>query len=174
MGWTKSGFGIAGVALLLAGCSTGGERPVPTRPPMSVDRGLSSADYLEQAASLDLLEVRTSQLAFTRSGNARVRNYARMMIDEHTGLAAQLSFAGRRLGLLPSATLLPRHQAMLDGLGASPDFDRSYRSQQGELHRVAWQLHSEYAARGSSPTLRPVAASAVTVERRHLAMLQSL
>jgi predicted outer membrane protein len=139
-----------------------------------VDRGLSPADYVEQAASLDLLEVRTSQLAFNRSGNARVRSFARMMIDEHTGLGAQLSFAGRRLGLLPSATLLPRHQAMLDGLAASPDFDRAYRTQQGELHRVAWRLHSEYAARGSSPSLRPVAVSAVAVLRRHLTMLQSL
>ncbi len=174
MRWTKSGCLAGGLALLLAGCSTGGERPVPTRPPVSVDRGLSPADYLEQTASLDLLEVRTSQLAFSRSGNARVRGYARMMIEEHTGLAAQLSFAGRRLGLLPSATLLPRHQAMLDGLGASPDFDRAYRSQQGELHRVAIRLHSDFAARGASPTLRPVAVSAVTVERRHLAMLQSL
>jgi putative membrane protein len=172
MGWTKSGFAVVGVALLLAGCSTGGERPIV--PPVSVDRGLSPADYVEQAASLDLLEVKTSQLAFNRSGNARVRDFARMMIDEHTGLAAQLSFAGRRLGLLPSAALLPRHQAMLDGLSTSPDFERAYRSQQGELHRVALRLHSDFAARGASATLRPVAASALAVERRHLAMLQSL
>ena len=127
MGRTKSGFAVAAVALLLAGCSTGGERPVV--PSVSIDRGLSAADYLEQAASLDLLEVKTSQLAFSRSDNARVRDFARMMIEEHTGLAAQLSFAGRRLGLLPSATLLPRHQTMLDGLGASTDFDRDYRAQ---------------------------------------------
>ena len=177
MRWIKSGCCAGGLAVLLAGCSTGGERSVPqatTRPPVSVDRGLSPADYLQQAASLDLLEVRTAQLAFNRSGNPRVRSFARTMIDEHTGLASQLSFAGRRLGLLPPATLLPRHQAMLDGLGASPDLDRVYRSQQGELHRVALRLHSDFAARGSSPTLRPVAASALAVERRHLAMLQGL
>ncbi len=165
-----------GMTALVGACSTGGERPtpVPTRPPVTVDRGLSPADYVEQAASLDLLMVKSSQLAFTLSGNPRIRNYARMMIDEHVGLAAQLSFAGRRLGVLPAAVLLARHQAMLDGLTASPDFDRAYRSQQGELHRVALRLHSDYAARGSSPTLRPVAISAVPVIRRHLVMLQGL
>ena len=164
-----------GMTALVGACSTGGERPTPpTRPPVTVDRGLSPADYVEQAASLDLLMVKSSQLAFTRSGNPRIRNFARMMIDEHVGLAAQLSFAGRRLGVLPAAVLLPRHQAMLDGLTASPDFDRAYRSQQGELHRVALRLHSDYVARGSSPTLRPVAISAVQVIRRHLVMLQGL
>jgi len=157
---------------LLAGCSTGGERPPPG--PVVVDRGLSPSDYLAEAGSIDLLEVKSSQLAFNRSGNSRLRGFAQMMIEGHTGLAAQLSFAGRRLGLLPSAALLPRHQAMLDGLAASEDFDRTYRSQQGELHRIALRLHSAYAARGSSPTLRPVAASAVAALRRHLAMLQSL
>ncbi|MEG3153910.1 DUF4142 domain-containing protein [Sphingomonas sp. RB1R13] len=163
-----------GMTALVCACSTGGERPTPVPPPITVDLGLSPADYVEQAGSLDLLMVKSSQLSFTRSGNPRIRNYARMMIDEHVGLAAQLSFAGRRLGVLPAAVLLPRHQSMLDGLTASPDFDRAYRSQQGELHRVALRLHSDYAARGSSPTLRPVAISAVQVIRRHLAMLQGL
>ena len=173
--WMKWAL-VLGMTALAGACSTGGERPgpVPTRPPVTVDRGLSPADYVEQAGSLDLLMVKSSQLAFTRSGNPRIRNFARMMIDEHVGLAAQLSFAGRRLGVLPTAVLLPRHQAMLDGLTASPDFDRAYRSQQGELHRVALRLHSDYAARGSSPTLRPVAISAVQVIRRHLVMLQGL
>jgi len=165
-----------GMAAMVGACSTGGERsvPGPTRPPVTVDRGLSPAEYVEQAGSLDLLIVKSSQLAFTRSDNPRIRNYARMMIDEHVGLAAQLSFAGRRLGVLPAAALLARHQAMLDGLTASPDFDRAYRSQQGELHRIALRLHGDYAARGSSPTLRPVAVSAVQVTRRHLVMLQGL
>lgn len=166
--------GLIGAVALLAGCAT---RPAqvsePRHGPPPV-ASLSAADYIEQAGSLDLLDVRSSQLAFTRSGNARVRGYARTMIEEHGGLAAQLSFAGRRLGVLPAAALLPRHQAMLDGLMGSPDFDRAYRSQQGELHRVALRLHSDYAARGASPTLRPVAAAAVPVERRHLALLQGL
>ena len=161
------------LALLVAGCATRPERVVP--PPVVVQPGpLSAADYLAQAASLDLLDVQASRLAFNRSQNARVRGYARMIIDGHTGMAAQLSFAGRRLGLLPSAALLPRHQTMLDGLAASPDFDRVYRSQQGELHRVALRLHSDYAARGDSPTLRPVAASAMSIERQHLKMLQGI
>ena len=56
-----------GMTALVGACSTGGERPtpVPTRPPVTVDRGLSPADYVEQAASLDLLMVKSSQLAFT-------------------------------------------------------------------------------------------------------------
>jgi putative membrane protein len=91
----------------------------------------------------------------------------------HEGLASQLSFAGRRLNLLPGATMLPQHQAMFEELAASTDFDRTYKRLQLAIHGAALSLHSNYAARGGSPTLRPVAANAAAVERSHLAMLRS-
>jgi putative membrane protein len=92
----------------------------------------------------------------------------------HTGLASQLSFAGRRLNLLPGASLLPQHQAMLDELAASSNFDQTYIRQQRAIHGAALSLHSDYARRGSSPTLRPVAANAAAVERNHLGLLRGL
>jgi putative membrane protein len=97
-----------------------------------------------------------------------------MMIQAHKGTAAQLSFAGRRLNLLPSAMLDARHQAMLVQLQSAPNFDAVYRQQQMTVHQSALALHRSYEARGSSPTLRPVAAAAVPVIERHLRMLRYL
>ena len=75
--------------------------------------------------------------------------------------------AGRRLNLLPTPTLEPEHQAMIDALKATPDFDNTYRAQQAILHREGVALHGSYAARGDSPTLRPVAKNAEEVMRRN-------
>jgi putative membrane protein len=126
------------------------------------------------AASIDLFEIQSSQLALTRSSVARHRDFATMMIRAHNGTSAQLSLAGRRLNLLPPATLQPRHQAMIAELAASSDFDAVYHRQQIAVHEAALRLHGDFAARGASPTLRPVARNAVPIVRRHLEMMRAM
>ncbi len=169
------GIGLALVGtIFLAGCAT---KTTPTAPPIPQPRpgtqpAASSATYVAQAASIDLFVVRSSELALQRASDPRVRSLARQLIADHTGLASQLSFAGRRLDLLPGASMLPAQQAMFDELSASSEFDRAYIRLQRSVHGAALSLHSAYAARGDSPTLRPVAANAAAVERRHLDMLR--
>ena len=163
----------------LAGCAT--KQPAPsepyprtTYPTRPLARAISPATYVAQAASIDLFVVRSSELAQQRSINPRLRNVANALAEAHKGLASQLSFAGRRLDLLPGATLLPQHQAMYDELSASGDFDRTYIRLQRAIHGAALSLHADYARRGDSPTLRPVAANAAAVERGHLELLRDL
>lgn len=166
-------------ALTLAGCATRQPGPPPAgspgpRAPSAIPRTVSPATYMAQASSIDLFVIRSSELAQLRSVSPTIRQFADRMIAAHRGTSAQLSFAGRRLDLLPSASLLPQHQAMMDELAASGDFDGAYLRQQRAVHGAALSLHSNYASRGTSPTLRPVAANAAAVERSHLEMLRRM
>ena len=166
-------------ALLLAGCASApapAPQPRPTRvaPTRVVPGTVSPATYVAQAASLDLFVMRSSELALVRSPSAAVRSFASRMIAAHQGTSAQLSFAGRRLDLLPPATMLPQQQAMYDDLESSSDFDRAYLRLQRAAHGAALSLHATFAQRGTSPTLRPVAANAEAVERSHVDMLRRL
>jgi predicted outer membrane protein len=171
---------IVASVIALAGCAT--QRPVGVpverAPSRQVSRPLtpvaSPATYVARAASIDLFMVRASQQALTRSGNAAIRNFARQMIADHDGTAAQLSFAGRRLNLLPSATLLPREGQLLDELTSSPTFDGAYLQMMRSEHGASFALHRAMAARGDSPTLRPVALNARDVEWKHLAWLRAI
>ena len=172
MGWRHWFAGVAvGAALMLGACQP---KQPPVRQPPRVTAppagtiALAAPDYVALAASIDLFEVRSSELALARTANPRLRDYATMVAAAHNGTAAQLSFAGRRLNLLPSAKPMRAHQEMLDALAASSDFDALYRRQQVEVHRVAARLHADFADSGKSPTLRPVAASAARIERAHL------
>lgn len=169
---------LAFCVLAVAGCASseaprGPGRGSYARPPIVI-RPLFPADYMATASSIDLFEIRSSELALTRAANPRLREFAHTMIADHGGTSAQLSFAGRRLNLLPSATMLPAHQAMFDELSASGNFDATYRRQQLVVHQAAVKLHSDFAARGESPTLRTVARNAVPIERRHLDMLRRM
>ena len=167
-------IGLCTVAL--SGCATQqpSQRPTP-RPPVVI-RGIPfpAPAYVAMASSIDLYAIKSSQVALTRAQDARLRDFASMEVGAHQGLGSQLSFAGRRLNLLPSAELLPDHQRMLDTLESTMDFDATYLRQQLQVHEAALKLHSDFAARGESPTMRPVAANAVPIIRAHLERLRGM
>ena len=165
-------IGVAVAVLAVASCAPKRQPPAP--PPIPVEqpaeRPLPTEAYLLKAASIDLYEVRSGELALQRSGSTGNRDYARRMIDEHRGLAAQLSMAGRRLNLLPPNTLQPEQQGWLDQLAATSSaaqFDATYRRQQMVAHEASYRAHYAYAYGGESPTLRLVARSAARIEQEH-------
>ena len=162
----------ASITLLLAGCAGGGggDRVAPPPRPAAaatIAPALAAAAYVATAASIDLFEIQSAQLAMERSQDPANRAFAQRTLQAHEGTSAQLSMAGRRLNLLPTPTLIPEHQAMLNALQTAPDFDRTYRQQQAALHREGVALHGAYARAGTSPTLRPVAKNAEQVMRRN-------
>jgi putative membrane protein len=169
------------IVLSLAACG-GGQRPPATAPgyvppaawPPSGRGAVSATDFVARNGSIDLFVIRSSELALQRSASPRVRDFATTMIEGHKGTSAQLSLAGRRLNLLPSATMMAREQAMLDALQTSGRFDADYVHDQRLVHQEAIALDSGYAANGASPTLRPVAKAALPIEQRHLRLLAYL
>jgi putative membrane protein len=167
---------IAAAALAVAGCASNAPQQARqyAEAPAPRAAAASAATYVAVAGSIDLFEIRSSELANLRSVTPAIRQYADRMIADHRGLASQLSLAGRRLDLLPSAALLPQHQAMLEELAASTNFEAAYLRLQRQVHGQGLALHGDYASRGTSATLRPVAANAAAVERRHLEMLRDL
>ena len=155
---------ICGVAAIgLAGCGSAPKTAAPVRPaslpkvtPPAVV-AISAADYVTNASALDLYVIKASELALQRSTTLKVREVATRLISAHQGSSAQLSMGGRRLNLLPSAQLLPRHRQLLEQLYSSTAFDRDFAEQMRAVHQDATLLHSSYAAAGTSPTLSQIA-----------------
>jgi predicted outer membrane protein len=165
------------LVLTVAGCAHE-QRPSPPAPRVEVrvparpaPPPLSAARYVATSGSIDLFVIRSSELALQRSGSAQIRRIASMLIEAHKGTSAQLSFAGRRLNLLPSATLQAAHQAMFDELLSAGNFDAAYLRLERAVHRQGISLDRAYAANGRSPTLRPVAAERLAITLRHLSLL---
>ena len=166
----------AGLALALAGCAVRKPVSLPPapveRPPPPAVAALSPASYLELAASSALWSLRAAELALQRARDPQLRRFAAASVIAQRGIGAQLSFAGRRLNLLPPAMLMAGHQARFDELAATDDFDGVYRGHQRAIAIAAHRAHRDFAERGASPTLRPVARMAEAVLRRHLALLE--
>lgn len=167
-------IGIAAAAMLaLWGC---GSKPAPVASSApfvlpSAAAALTPSIYMQLASSSSLFAVRASQIAAER-GDGRTRAAAEAVIADQNGIAAQLSFAGRRLDLLPSAALTSEQQAELERLRASGDVDGDYRRMVGGVLARALEAHRTFARAGSSPTLRPVAQMAAPQTEKSLAALR--
>ena len=163
-------------ALLLASSCGRAPRPAPVAAPspavIAAPVMISAAAYVAAASSIDLFEMKSAELALQRAREPSTRALAERLLSAHQGTSAQLSYAGRRLNLLPSASLSPEHQAMLDQLAAASDFDSTYRAQQRTVIEQGVRLHGGYARTGDSPTLRPVAENAENVMRANLQALR--
>lgn len=172
--------GLSLAALVLASCST--QRPAPPRPspqasppPVPVaSRIPSAASYVATAGSIDLYVSRATDLVLQRSSDPALRALARELGAEHRGLAAQLSFAGRRVNALPSPRMFPREEQRYALLSTQRPLDETFLRQMVVTHEQALALHGVYAVRGTSPTLRAVAVNGARVERAHLAALGGL
>ena len=157
----------------LAGCST--SEPAPRERAARADRRrarrsssgrCSPADYMAtRLVDRPVSKSARRELALTRAAEPRGCAISpRTMIAGHKGISAQMSFAGRRLNLLPSATMLPRHQAMLDELRRAAISTRPTAASRSPSTRRRCKLHGDFAARGESPTLRAVAATPLPID----------
>ena len=135
---------------------------------------VNPAQYMSMASSASLYVIRASELIAGRQGDSGLGTMARRFASEQEGVGSQLSFAGRRLNLLPQATLAPDNQRMLDALTTSSDPAGTYVRQMSELLPRLAAFHRQYQRYGTSPTLRPVAAMAAPVFEREAAQLRGL
>jgi putative membrane protein len=171
---------LLGGAAVLAACSTTPPPPPPAPPAAVVDLNnpLLAPGFLAQAGSANQFEIQSSQLALQASSNQAVRNFANLLISDHTRMGQQVAAAAASAGLTPPApVLLPAQQAALDQLraaGAGPSFDVAYRQAQIDAHQQAIALMQNYATSGDVPALRTVAGQAIPTMQMHLQQAQML
>jgi len=170
---------LLGGAVALAACAPT-EPAEPVAPVAAVDPNnpLFAPGYMAMAASSDQFEIQSSQLAQQASQTVAVRNFANMLIADHTRSSQLIMAAGQSAGLAPPPpALLPQHQAMLDQLraaGTGPSFDAAFKTAQIDAHQQALQLHQGYATGGDVPALRDVAGQLVPIIQTHLGQAQML
>lgn len=138
----------------------------------------TAAGYAMNAAMSDMYEIQSSQLALQKSQSRAVKDFAQMMIKDHTDTTNRLKSTLQQAGVtmtLPT-TLDQRHQEMLTELqnASGADFDTRYLDQQTRAHRQAVDLHRGYAENGENPQLQQLATSIAPAVQQHFERVQQL
>lgn len=163
-------------ALMVAACSTSGGMD-EVAPAMNPNSLTSAPGYMAMAASSDMFEIESSRLALQMSQNPQVRQFAEMMIADHTRTSAEMMGIAQTLGLQPPPPMMnPHHQEMLNRLRAAQggQFESAYKREQILAHQEALNLHQAFAARGDSEPLRAFASRVVPAIQMHYQHAQML
>lgn len=107
----------------------------------------TSQQFVTQAAEANLAEIKTSQLALSKSQDTQVRNVAQEMVDDHTKANQQLAaLAGQKSLKVPDDTDMT-HKATMKLLEAKSgdSFDKSYIDQMQKDHQKAMALFRDAA-----------------------------
>ena len=133
--------------------------------------------YVAKAGAADLYEIESSRIALRRARRPAVREFAQMLIADHSRTTAQVAAAARADGIDPPPPMLePAQRTMIRQLSRAGNqgFDQAYLNQQVTAHQQALSLHRNQARSGAGDDLRRVAAAAVPVIEGHLSQARRL
>ncbi|HEX8193758.1 MAG TPA: DUF4142 domain-containing protein [Allosphingosinicella sp.] len=133
------------------------------------------APYVMMAASSDMYEIQSGQLAQQRSQNGQIRQFGAMLVQHHTQTTQQLMAAAQASGTPMPTGMMPLHAEMLRRLQAASasEFDRMFQMQQVTAHEMALALHRNYAQNGDAPALRQTAMAATPIIQQHLTLARN-
>lgn len=142
----------------------------------SLAQSMSAEEFAAQAASSDMFEIRSSELAQDKSQSDEVRAFADQMIADHTAASEKLKAAAATSGVEVPAEMLDKHQSQvseLEGLDGEA-FDDAYVEAQVAAHEEALALMQGYAENGDDEALKAHAAATAPVIEGHLGHVRDL
>jgi len=127
-------------------------------------------------ADVNNFEIQAGQLAQEKAQSDEIKQFAKMMVDDHTKAQQQLQQIAQQKGWQFSQQLMPVHRAMLDELNKldGQEFERAYLYGQVAGHtKVALGLR-DGKTEFQDPNLRQYAATIFPKVQQHLQHAQRL
>ena len=128
------------------------------------------AEFAVEAADAGMLEVQLGTLAATKASSPQVKQYAQMMVDDHTKANNELKALAQQKNITLPTTLSNENQRRYDNFNekTGEDFDKEYVDQMVKDHRDVIDDFEKQAENGNDPELKSWASSKLTALRHHL------
>jgi putative membrane protein len=122
--------------------------------------------FIEKAAKSGEEEVALSQIALQRAADPQVKEFAQMMVTDHTGANTELtSLASARSVEIPAAS---DHEINKWSQKTDKDFDEDYMEKMVKDHKEAVELFQKEADKGEDADLKAFAAKTLPALQSHL------
>jgi len=132
----------------------------------------TAQNFAQMAAMSDMFEIESSNIALKKVRSGPVREFAQMMIADHTksteALKSAVAASGMSLDMPASLDATRQSQIAVLNRLEGQDFEREYMNQQMAAHRQALDLLKSYAGNGDTAELRQFAQSTIpAVQKQH-------
>lgn len=132
--------------------------------------------FVEKASWSNMYEIEASKLALERSKVQSVKDFAQMMIDDHSSALTELESLSNAAMVTPPIAMDDDHKNKIESLrnAAVDDFDDMYIDQQTAAHDATLDLLQDFSANGQDAGLRSFAAKVAPTVEAHLTAVRAL
>lgn len=137
---------------------------------------MSAEEFAAMAASSDMFEIGSSELAKEKSENTELTGFADMMITDHTKASEELKTAAESAGVEVPTEMMEMHATKLQELESmsGEEFDSAYIDAQVMAHEEALALMQGFAENGEDEALKAHAEKTAPVIEQHYEEAQQL
>jgi putative membrane protein len=128
------------------------------------------SSFIEKATKGGIAEVEASQLAANKATNQNVRDFALMLVKDHTAANKKLANIAKSKGMEKPVTVSDDQRATLKALQAADGarFDAAYMAQMVKSHEESVQLLKSEIASGQDPATKAYAQEVLPTVEGHL------
>lgn len=131
---------------------------------------MTDQQFVDFAAQTDMTEAHLGQLASSNASSQGVKDYAQMLVTDHTNDYTQLNTIAGKANLVVPKGLDPAHDKMIAPFeklhGAA--FDHRYIQEMVTGHTKAIGVYEKEAADAQNPDLKAYANQTLPTLRKHL------
>ena len=135
------------------------------------------ADFAVEAADGGLYEVQLGTLALTKSTSPQLKQFAQMMVDDHTKANNELKTLAQQKGIALPDVMSEKCQKKyydLDKKDKGEDFDKDYIDQMVKDHKDDIDKFEKEADKGNDGDIKAFAAGKLATLRHHLEEAQRI
>lgn len=132
--------------------------------------------FAMEAAMGGMEEVELGRLAAEKGASDEVRQFGRMMVDDHSKANQELTQLASSKGMTLPTALDPKHQEDVRKLSAlsGEAFDRAYVKMMVKDHKQDVGEFQKQSTRGADPELKAFAARTLPTLQEHLRVIQRI
>jgi putative membrane protein len=137
---------------------------------------LADSVFIAKAAAGGMTEVELGNLALAKTTNSSVKDFANMMVTDHTRANEELMAMAKNKSFTLADSLDGEHKAKVDNLRnlSGTEFDRTYMATMVADHQKTLELMRTEVANGIDAGLKDFATKTIPVVQTHLEHAQKL
>ncbi|QIL42192.1 DUF4142 domain-containing protein [Pedobacter sp. HDW13] len=136
----------------------------------------ADAKFTTQAAVGGMAEVELGKMALEKSSNAKVKEFATMMVKDHGMANTELMAIAKLKNITLPGTVDDEHKQKMDDLSkkAGTDFDKAYVDAMVSGHKSTQKLMEDEAKDGKDADLKSFATKTAPIVQSHLVMINKI
>ena len=133
-------------------------------------------DFVVETASSGLMEVQLGEMAAKSATAANVKEFAQMMVTDHSKANEELKALAGQKGIAIPSTPGEKHMGHINSMQEKKgaDFDRDYMKMMVEHHEEDVSEFEEASQSAKDPDIKAFAAKTLPVLRQHLEKARSI